>query len=678
MKKGLGVLLIMIIVLGSVLIWNFYRVEQTTPEQVFNNYINQFTEQNFDDMLQYASIEELENYNYTRKSLTEKYQGIFSGIDASSISVLKKELHYDEENSAYKGRFTVMIKTFLGDIESAYEADFLKEDTGNNRKEWRVKWNPSMIFPGMEKGDKVNVRTFLPKRGVILDKYGFPLAMDTEVYEMGIIPGKLGSSKEESIKKLSDYFDIPQETFIKALDQKWVTDDVFVPIATMPVEFHTESVAGKDLPGISFQRKKIRYYPEKESSAHLIGYVKEVTLEDLQKDSEYTSGDYIGNSGLEEVYEKQLRGKKGGIIQIQDELGKQKSIIKKVNAIDGENISLTIDSTLQSEMYEAMKQDAGAVTAMNPITGELLALVSSPSFDPNLMVSGMTVEQWQAYSEDPELPFLNRFTSLYAPGSTFKAITAAIGLTAGTTYPEKRREISGLRWKKDNSWGGYYVTRVKDVPSVNMIDAIAYSDNIYFAQEALEMGADVFEKHALAFGFKEGFSLPIYLKQSQLSNNGIRNEILLADSAYGQGEVLMSPVHLGVAFTPFINGGDMVMPVLIDNNEKAPERKPIISNDVADRVKEALIQVVEREEGTAHNLKTTKEILGAKTGTAELKTKKGEDGLENGFTVVFDTNSPSILITALVEDVKNRGESHYVTAKIKPILDHYLTRKESN
>lgn len=676
MKKGLLFLLIIFVVLGGVLMWQFLQADQATPEQVFNDYVKQFSEQNFDDMLHLVSIKELENYNYTKKSLTDKYDAIFSGIEASSINVLSKELHYDEDNKVYKGRFTVTIRTFLGDIQTAYEADFSKEDTDNNGKGWKVKWNPSMIFPGMEKGDKINVRTFLPKRGEILDRYGNPLAMDTEVYEMGIIPGKLGSSKEESIKKLSDYFDIPQETFNKALNQKWITNDVFVPIATMPVDFQVDSMAEEDLPGISFQSKKIRYYPEKESSAHLIGYVKEVSLDDLEKDSEYTIGDYIGKSGLEEVYEKQLRGKKGGIIQIQDNLGKQKSIVKKVDAIDGENISLTIDSTLQNEMYEAINQDAGAVTAMNPVTGEILALVSSPSFDPNLMVSGMTVEQWKTYSEDPNLPFLSRFSSLYAPGSTFKAITAAIGLTVGTTFPEKRREISGLRWKKDNTWGGYYVTRVKDVPSVNMIDALAYSDNIYFAQEALDIGADVFEEHARAFGFEEGFSLPIYLKKSQLSNNGIENEILLADSAYGQGEVLMSPVHLGIAFTPFINGGDMVMPVLIDD-EKAPERKTIITNNVANHVKEALIQVVDRKGGTAHNLKTNKEILGAKTGTAELKSQKGEDGLENGFAVVFDTNSPSILITALIEDVKNRGESHYVTAKIKPILDSYLSRKES-
>lgn len=677
MKKGLLFLLIILVGLGGVLMWQFLQVDQGSPEQVFNDYVKQFSEQNFDGMLDHASIEELENYNYTKENLTDKYDAIFTGMEASSISVLSKELQYDEASKEYEGRFNVKIKTFLGDIETAYKANFSKGDRGNNGKGWKVKWDPSMIFPGMEKGDKINVRTFSPKRGEILDRHGNPMAMDTEVYEMSIIPGKLGSAKEESIKKLSDYFDLPQETFIQALNQKWVSDDVFVPIATMPKGFQVDSIAGEDLPGISFQSKKVRYYPDKESSAHLIGYVKEVTLEDLEKAPEYTIGDYIGKSGLEEVYEKQLRGKKGGIIQIQDESGKQKSIIKKVDAVDGENINLTIDSTLQNEMYQAMKQDAGAVTAMNPVTGEMLALVSYPSFDPNLMVSGMTVEQWKAYSEDPKLPFLSRFSSLYAPGSTFKAITAAIGLTVGTTFPEKRREISGLRWKKDNSWGGYYVTRVKDVPSVNMGEALAYSDNIYFAQEALEMGTDVFEEHALTFGFKEGFSLPIYLKKSQLSNNGIRNEILLADSAYGQGEVLMSPVHLGIAFTPFINGGDMVMPVLLDD-EKAPVRKTIITNDVANRVKEALIQVVELQGGTAHNLKTNMEILGAKTGTAELKSKKGEDGLENGFAVVFDTKSPSILITALVEDVKNRGESHYVTAKIKPILHHYLTRKESN
>jgi cell division protein FtsI/penicillin-binding protein 2 len=675
MKKVTILVLVVGLAAGGILLWHFLEMNQTSPEEVFNKYVTQFSEQNYEGMLQLISEGELETHGYTKKSFTDKYNAIFSGIEASSIDVISKELFYNEDSERYEGRFKVKIHTFLGEVTASYQTFFIEEKTVDG-KAWKVKWNPSLIFAGMEKGDKVSVQTYIPQRGTIFDRTGIPLTLNKDVYEMGVIPGKLGESKKAGIKQLSAYFKIPEETFQKALDQKWVTEDIFVPIADMPVDFHPESI-DRDLPGVLFQTKRIRYYPEKESSAHLIGYVKQVTSEYLEKDAdyEYTAGDYIGKTGLEQVYEKQLRGKKGGIIQIKDEEGKLKSTLKEVEVINGQNINLTIDAALQRDIYEMMKRDAGAVTAIHPMNGEMVALVSYPSFDPNLMVSGMSEKQWKAYSENSLLPFLNRFSSLYAPGSTFKAITAASGLTAGTTFPGKKREISGLQWKKDNSWGGYFVTRVKEANPVHMVDALAYSDNIYFAQEALEMGAAEFEKNALAFGFQEDFQLPINLKKSQLSNDGIDNEVLLADSAYGQGEVLMSIVHLGTAFTPFVNGGNMVMPVLVAD-EKEPIRKSVISSEVASTVQKALIQVVDRENGTAHNLKTAKEVLAAKTGTAELKSKKGEDGKENGFVVVFDTKSPSILLTAIVEDVKNRGGSHYVTKKIKPVLDRYLAENE--
>ncbi|MGE6376259.1 penicillin-binding transpeptidase domain-containing protein [Peribacillus muralis] len=676
MKKIIILVLVVALTVGVLPLWHYLKANKATPEEVFNEYVRQFSQQNYEEMFKLISEGDLETYDYTKKSFTEKYHAIFSGIETSSIEVLSKELLYEDDSETYKGLFKLKINTFLGEVSASYQT-FFKEEKTENGKEWKIKWSPSLIFAGMENGDKVSAQSFLPQRGEILDRNGNPLALDKDVYEMGIIPGKLGESKEAEISKLSAYFKIPEQRFRQALDQKWVTEDIFVPIAVMPAEFQPESL-DEDLPGVNFQTKRIRYYPEKDRAAHLIGYVKQATSEDLKNDADhvYTSGDYIGKSGLEQVYEKQLRGKKGGIIQIKNEKGEQKSILKQVDVINGKNINLTIDAALQSNMYEAMKQDAGAVSAIHPLTGEMLALVSYPSFDPNLMVSGMTAEQWKAYSENPKLPFLNRFSSLYAPGSTFKAITAASGLTAGTTFPEKKREISGLQWRKDNSWGGYFVTRVKEASPVDMVDALSYSDNIYFAQEALEMGAANFEKNASAFGFQEDFQLPIHLKKSQLSNDGIENEVLLADSAYGQGEVLMSIVHLGTAFTPFVNDGNMVMPVLIKEENNKPIDKPVISSEVASTVQKALIQVVERGNGTAHNLKTAKEVLAAKTGTAELKSKKGEDGMENGFVVVFDTKSPSILLTAIVEDVKNRGGSHYVTAKIKPVLDQYLAENE--
>lgn len=661
------------ILICVLLYWNIYKTDKTTPEAIFNEYIKQFSSKDYNKMLSLVSEEELKKYDYTKESFIKKYQNIYNGIEVSDIRVLSKHFTYDEEHDSYEGSFKTEMDTFIGEIQSTFTLSFIKEEK-NEEDAWKIQWSPSLIFPEMGWEDKISAKTIIPTRGEIVDRNGIPLAQNTELYELGIIPSRLGEEKEKNIERISQFFHIPKENITKALNQKWVKPELFVPITTMPVDFKLDSVDLMDIPGASFQIKTIRYYPLKESAAHLIGYVRKVTKEDLEKDQNhvYSANDYIGKSGLEETFEELLRGKKGGSIQIIDEDGKLKKVLKEIEVKDGENITVTINSVLQNNFYQSLKNDVGSVSAMNPSTGELLALVSYPSFDPNLMVTGMTEEKWKEYSDNPNLPFLNRFTSVYAPGSTFKAITAAIGLTNGTTYPEKVRHISGLQWRKDNSWGGYYVTRVSDVTSVNMIDALAYSDNIYFAQEALEMGVKQFEKQALTFGFQEDFNLPIYLKKSQLSNKGIDSEVLLADSAYGQGQVLMSSIHLGVAFTPFANNGEMVLPTLIHDNE-APKTQQTISSNVANTVKSGLIQVVERKKGPAHNLKTSKAVLAAKTGTAELKNKKGEDGIENGFLVVFDTESPSILITAMIENVKGRGGSHYVSNKVQPILDQYLT-----
>lgn len=126
------------------------------------------------------------------------------------------------------------------------------------------------------------------------------------------------------------------------------------------------------------------------------------------------------------------------------------------------------------------------------------------------MTNGITPKQYQAYSENPDLPFQARYASRYAPGSTFKTITAAIGLETGVTKPDKVRTIHGLKWQKDQSWGNYRITRVHDKEKVNMVDALVYSDNIYFGQEALEIGKDTYEKKVKVFGFGEDLHMPFY------------------------------------------------------------------------------------------------------------------------------------------------------------------------
>ncbi|MDR0267272.1 penicillin-binding transpeptidase domain-containing protein [Paenibacillus sp.] len=638
------------------------------PDGTLQKYIHSLENQDYEKLYELMSKESLEQSGVTREQFIQKYGSIYSGMDVSTIKVYAGTPIQSEQKSSYIVVYTADISTFIGEINETYKLNLIQEKSSQG-KVWKIKWDASLILPDMVKGDKVRIKVLKPDRGEITDRDGNSLATKGMVYEWGITPANLGGNPDSAILKISDYFNISEDEIRKALAQKWVKPDYFVPV--MRIE---NPIIPDDLPGVSIRPKDVRYYPLEEAAAHLIGYVRQVTQEDLERDKDgyYMPDDWIGKSGLEQSMEKQLRGQKGGIIEITDEHGRRKSIVAQKPAVNGQNLKLTISSQLQFDLYDALSRDAGAAVMMDPVQGDLLALVSTPTYNPNKMVSGLSQSEWDAYSQNQNLPFLNRFTNRYAPGSVFKAITAAAGLTEKVTTPGKIHQIKGLHWSKDASWGGYYVTRVKDVANVNMVDALVYSDNIYFAKEALEMGSSKFIEGIRKFGFGENFNLDsLYLKPSQYANKDnldLASEILLSDTSYGQGEMLMSPIHLAASFTPFANMGIMVEPVLVAGEQEHSSTQQVITPEVADKVKDALIQVVRRSGGTAHALSSSKHILAAKTGTAELKLKKGEKGQENGFLVAFDTESPSFLLAAVIEKVNGRGGSHYVVDKLRPFL----------
>lgn len=652
---------------------------QEQPDTTVQKYINTLQTKNYDEMYNLMTPESLQQSGMTKEQFVQKYQAIFDGMNVSSIEVnAGAPVPVADNKQQYTLNYSAQMNTFLGNIDKKYQMKLVQQDSDHG-KTWRIQWQPALILPEMTQGDKVKVQILHPERGEIVDKDGYPLATKGTIYEWGIVPGKLGTddtSKAASLTAISEYYNVPEEQIQKALNQSWVKDDYFVPIATT-----TDPTIPTELNGVSMQTKEVRHYPLGTAAAHLIGYVRQATAEDLEKDTEgyYSAQDWIGKAGLEQSMEKQLRGTKGGRIEIVDKTGKSKAIIAENKAVDGEKITLTISSPVQRELYTTMSgnQDAGSAVMMNPTNGKLLALVSTPAYDPNKMVTGLSQAEWDAYSNDPNLPFTNRFTNRYAPGSVFKAITAAAGLTEKVTTPDKVHTIQGLQWRKDNSWGGYYVARVKDVLHVNMNDALIYSDNIYFAQEALEMGKSKFIEGIQKFGFGSNFGLDaLYLKPSQYANKDhstLDSEVLLADTAYGQGEMLMSPIHLAASFTPFITEGKLISPILFEDqaqNKKTPANTNIITADVANTVKSALLQVVENSGGTAHALADLPYQVAAKTGTAELKLAKGESGQENGFVITFDPNA-SFVLAAVVEKVNGRGGSHYVVNKLHPFLQQY-------
>ncbi|MGW7163251.1 penicillin-binding protein PBP4(5) [Paenibacillus taichungensis] len=669
--------------IGMYLYMQNSKTEEVKPEVTANQYIEHLQKKEFDQLYTLMTPASLKESGMNREQFVEKYNAIYSGMEVSAIKAELKPKVIEEttdgtgnetknENpDAYEVDYSLQLTTFLGEVDETHTLKLVREELEEGGKVWRINWKPSMILTDMVKGSKVRVRTLFPERGDIVDREGLPLATKGNIYEWGIIPEKLGENPEAMIARIAEHYKVTEAMINTALAQKWVKPEYFVPIASTE-----DSRVPTALAGVQVQSKEIRYYPLGEAAAHLIGYVRKATKEDLEKDTEgyYRAEDWIGKAGLEQSLEKQLRGERGGLIEITDESGNTRSELIRKDAVDGENIQLTISSEQQRKLYKTLSSggDAGAMVLMNPTDGNLLALASAPAYNPNKMVTGLTQAEWDAYSADEKLPFINRFTNRYAPGSTFKAITAAAGLMEKVTTADKSHDISGLQWRKDESWGGYYVKRVKSVSPVNMVDALVYSDNIYFAKEVVEMGSAKFIDGIQKFGFGDNFGLDeLYLKPSQYANEAhldLSSEVLLADTSYGQGEMLMSPIHLASSFTPFINEGKMVKPVLIEEKESI-EPEVVITPEVANTVKDALSEVVTRSGGTAHSLNSLPEGLAAKTGTAELKAKKGEKGQENGFVVVFDTESPSFLIAAVIEQVNGRGGSHYVLGKLKPFLE---------
>ncbi len=588
------------------------------------------------DVLEKQSYSSLD---YTLEDVINKYERIYNGIgihDIHASEIKIEKITNEEQELSYQLSFT----TPLGKLEQLhYKTKIIKKDGL-----YLVKWDPSLIFPGMEGKDKVEFRYWKAERGEIKDHLGNGLAVNEDFKEAGIVPKDLseGKEKEKRIQKISQQFNIPVEEIQQKLNQGWVKDDLFVPLKTI------ESSKAEVIPGISYQVKKLRYYPLKEAAAQLIGYVGKVTKEDLDKNPHLTEGDMIGKAGLERAFDKELRGKDGGEIIIVSENGEKKQEFQTRKKVDGETIQLTIDTYIQLEAFKHLKGKPGSTIVMNPIEGGLYAVVSSPSYDPNKMVQGISQEEYDTYAGDENKPFISRFAIGYAPGSTFKTITSSIGLDAQVTYPNKPREIKGLSWQKDESWGGYSITRVSEVLNVDMRKALIYSDNIYFAQEALEMGEDVFRDGLDKFIFGEEFDLPIAMKPAKISNEPLfKSEILLADTAYGQGELLISPIQQATMYSVFQNEGKVVYPRLLVNEKR--KEKSAITASTANEMKKWLEEVVNDPNGTAHLLYNPQYHLAAKTGTAELKMQQGEKGDENSFLLAFDTEHDAFLLLSLVE-----------------------------
>ena len=273
----------------------------------------------------------------------------------------------------------------------------------------------------------------------------------------------------------------------------------------------------------------------------------------------------------------------------------------------------------------------------------------------------------------------NRYLSSYVPGSSLKPVIGAIGLKYNSFTADEDFGTSGTKWQNDTSWGDLYVTTLETYSGpANLQNALKYSDNIYFAKAALKIGAETLKSNFEKIGFNKSIDFGLVTTASQYANeNSFSSEGALADTGYGQAEVLVNPIHMASIYSAFVNEGNMIMPYIEYKENAEPEYyiQEAFSKEAAETIKQDLIQVVEDASGTANSAKISGIKLAGKTGTAEIKDSKDDtEGTEIGWFNAFiaDENSEKqLLVVSMVEDVKNRGGSHYVLPKVKSIFEKY-------
>lgn len=655
----------------------YQNVFSGSREDVLEEYMACIEEGDYEKLYTYldSSSQEL----VSQEDFVTRNQNIYEGIEVSDIQLdIPKEQDRGQPLS-----YSVTMNTIAGEISYDNSTAFEREDG-----DWKIVWTDSMIFPSLGETDRVSVTTLEAKRGSIYDRNQNLLAGQGTVQSVGLVPGKMDVQPQEEIRAIAQILGTTEDDINSSLEASWVQDDSFVPLKEMTQEQldqpYTDSEGNEtgqtvqeallSYGGVMISETESRVYSYGESTAHLLGYVQQINAEELEEmaDQGYNDQSIIGKSGLESLYEERLRARDGYKIAIVDSEGNEKEALAMEPAQDGEDITLTIDINWQTKVYEAYQEDESCSVVMNPKTGEVLALVSTPSYNSMDFVLGMSQEQWDSLNNDAAQPLYNRFRQTWVPGSSFKPVIGAIGLSTGTLTADEDLGASGLSWQKDSSWGDYYVTTLHEYSgAANLRNALVYSDNIYFAKAALQIGADTLAGQLDKLGFNQEIPFEISMTSSQYSNTeGIDTEIQLADSGYGQGQILINPLHLACIYSAFFNEGNMIAAYLEYEEGKTASYwiEDAFTPEAAQTIYEDLQEVVSDPGGTGYGAASVSgATLAGKTGTAEIKeSQEDTEGTELGWFAVYNTGASdedTVLMLNMVEDVKGRGGSGYVVDK---------------
>ena len=598
-----------------------------------------------------------------KEGFVNKYSAIYSAMGVNNIKIDVGEIKDKSEIP-----ITISMNTIGGKLK--YEDAIIKLKKEDDK--YKICWNESLILPDMVQGDKIRVKVSNGNRGEILDRDGNLLAYNGEVNYINIDPKLF---KKEDISDLAKALDISEEYIEKKIENN-INPDYAINIVKVSKYEEDKVQEALKIEGVMSQVGASRVYAKGEAFGSLLGYIGDITAEELEKNAGkgYTTSSQVGKNGLEQVYEDTLRATDG--VHIYIERGGEDITLAKIKSSDGKDIKLAIDSDLQKSVYDQMDNEKGASIAMNSATGEVLAMVSSPSYDSNTMVTYKTKTIAKEWEENKNASFDNRANNLYSPGSTMKLITASIGMENKAIDPNEKMKIEGVNWQKSSSWGNYKVTRVKNVGSVNLYDAVVNSDNIYFADKAIKIGSENLIEGAKKFGLGADIKFEYPMSNSQISNSGaIDSEILLGDTGYGQGEVLTTPLQITMAYSALGNEGKIMTPrLVISENKEEKVYSEAIQKKYLKELQKDFAGVINDSNGSGYLCKIEGVNLAGKTGTAEIKsTKEDETGNENSWFVAVDMDNSKLAISMVMENMKDKSTSKYLVPKVKNIMKSYIS-----
>jgi penicillin-binding protein 2 len=520
--------------------------------------------------------------------------------------------------------------------------------------------------------NRIRIRPVAAPRGILFDRKGLPLVDNRPAFTLSLIPRELERdpvNRDATLGRLASLLQIPFADLQDAVSK--VSPDSILPVRVRR-GLSMEDVARVEewkleLPGVIVEVEPQRAYPNSRFAAHLLGYVREAS-DDQLKAGRYRRGDMVGQSGLERLLDEFLRGTDGGERIEVDAMGRQVRLIQSTEPHPGAQVVTTIDRRVQEAAEKAMEGHAGAVVVMDPRNGDVLAMVSTPSFEIDRFTGTIDRNAWLRVIQDPEHPLLNRtIQSQYAPGSVFKIVVAAAGLQEGTLVPTDHTNCTGDfhlgEWTfKDWKAGGH--------GNVDLLGAIRQSCNIFFYEKGLKIGGAAIAKYATAFGFGGPTQIDLpgeklgLIPQPQLRRDkrvGGWHAGETVNMSIGQGAVLVTPMQVARFMSAVANGGVLWKPRLVQRIER-PSKGVVWSDSgsvtghvelspmVWAFLRQALWSVV-NEGGTGEGARIPGLDVAGKTGTAQMIAKSRADkGQDHAWFASFaPVSDPEAVVVVLVE-----------------------------